>query len=79
MFDPKMLERLTFEDFNELTKEQLADKIIHHTIKLKGVDFLVWSKYDEHGELLQRAMVRKSVVDEAEDKEPLTNPTKRSA
>lgn len=62
-FDPAMLERLTFEDFSALTKEQLAGKIIHHAIQVKGVPFLVWSKYDDLGDLIQRAMIRRSEVD----------------
>jgi hypothetical protein len=60
VFDPAKLKVMTYENFCDLTKEQLAGKIVYHDIKIKGVDFLVWSKYDEHGDLLQRLMVRKS-------------------
>lgn len=62
-FDPALIERQTFEDFNLLTPEQLANKIIHHSAKVKGVEFLVWSKYDDKGELLQRVMLRASLME----------------
>lgn len=59
VFDQESMHNLIV-NFKELTKEQRAGKLLHHAKAVKGVPFLVWSKYDEHGDLVKRIMIRES-------------------
>jgi hypothetical protein len=58
VFDPRVLEACTFDDFSALTPAQKAGKIVVHTMKIQGEDFHVWSKYGDDARLIQRCMVR---------------------
>jgi hypothetical protein len=57
VFDPNM-KAITFDEFSQLTEEQLANNIVVHTMRLKKQMYHVWSKYDEQGTMIQRCMIR---------------------
>lgn len=63
VFDPKDIQRaMSFKDFAEMTDEELAGKLVMHRMQIKGQDFYVWSKYDDHAILEQRCMVRCNLI-----------------
>lgn len=73
VFDPIDIAKLQVENLADLTPAQKAGKLIASNIKMGGEDYMMWSKYDHKGVLMQRAILRTDLIENDSHNDPLSH------